>query len=311
MAAKPPASAKAPRGRVPSGARRRGAGRRRWVGLAYAAPALALFAFIVLVPLGQSVRYSLYKWDGISAGKWAGAKNYIAFFTDPLLRDSLVHVLVLVVFFALIPTFLGLVTAGLLGHGRIHGAAFHRTVIFLPQVLAMVVVAVVWRRLLGPDGPINTALKAAGLDSLALNWLGDFTWALPAVGMVGFWINLGLCAVLYLATVGSIPTERYEAARVDGAGPFRVFLAVTVPAMRGPTAVALTLTITGALRTFDLVWNMTKGGPGNATTTPAVMLFRYAFRNPQVGQAAAIGVIMAVFCLLVALALVKLTERDK
>lgn len=283
--------------------------RQRWLGLAYAAPALLLFTAIVLVPLGQSVQYSLYKWDGVTTPKWVGAGNYVNFLADPDLRDSLLHVLVLVVFFAFIPCVLGLITAALLGRERVRGHGAFRVILFMPQVLTSIVVAIVWGRLLGPDGPLNTTLRAVGLDGLAINWLGDFTWALPALGLIGSWTNFGLCMVLFLAGIGSIPKDRYEAARLDGAGPMGEFRAVTLPGLRAHLTVALTLTITGALRTFDLVWNTTRGGPGSATTTPALMLYRYAFKDPQLGQASAIGIVTAVVCLLVALGLSRLAEQ--
>jgi raffinose/stachyose/melibiose transport system permease protein len=116
--------------------------------------------------------------------------------------------------------------------------------------------------------------------------------------------------VLFISGVSSIPTELYEAARVDGAGPVREFFAVTLPGLRAQIAVALTLTVTGALRTFDLVWVTTRGGPGTATLTPAVALYRAAFENPQVGKAAAIGIVMALLCLAIALAIGRVAERD-
>lgn len=285
--------------------------RTRWLGLLYAAPALALFTYIVLIPLGQSVSFSLYRWNGVTAPVWIGFDNYLQFFSDPQLRDSLSHVLILVVFFALIPTALGMISAALLGGTRVRGRATFRVIVFLPQVLASVVIAIVWNRVLGPDGPVNTALRAIGAENLAINWLGDFTWALPTLGLIGTWVSFGFCMLLFLSAVGTIPTDLYEAARIDGAGPIREFLSVTFPAMRGHLAVALTLTITAALRTFDLVWNTTKGGPGSSTTTPALMLYRYAFRESSIGQAAAIGVIMAVFCLLIAMALVRISERER
>lgn len=285
--------------------------RTRWLGLLYAAPALLLFTYIVLIPLGQSVSFSLYRWNGVTAPNWVGVDNYVQFFSNPLLRDSLVHVLILVVFFALIPTALGMMSAALLGGTRIRGRSAFRVIVFLPQVLASVVIAIVWNRVLGPDGPLNSALRALGADAFAINWLGDFTWALPALGLIGTWVSFGFCMLLFLSAVGAVSTDLYEAARIDGAGPVREFFAVTFPAMRGHLAVALTLTITAALRTFDLVWNTTKGGPGTSTTTPALMLYRYAFRESSIGQAAAIGVIMAVFCLLVAMVLVRISERER
>jgi raffinose/stachyose/melibiose transport system permease protein len=277
--------------------------------LAYAAPALAIYAFVVLIPIGQSLNYSFYRWDGVSTATWVGLGNYVTFFTDSGMVQSLEHVAVLVVFFALLPIALGLVSAGLLGRGKTRGSGVYRWLLFLPQVLTSVVIAVVWKRIYGPDGPLNTALRAVGLGALAKNWLGDFTWALPALGLIGTWTVLGLCMVLFVAGVSAIPTELYEQARIDGAGPIREFFSITLPGLRAQIAVALTLTVTGALRAFDLVWVITQGGPGTSTTTPALLLYRYAFLNPNVGMAAAIAIVMAVVCLLVALIIIRLSQE--
>lgn len=283
--------------------------RRRWLGLAFAAPALVFYGFVVLVPVAQSFNYSFYSWDGVSAARFVGVDNYVSFFTDPNLIQSLGHVLVLVVFFAFLPIALGLLSAALLGRGRLRGSGAYRWILFLPQVLTSVVVAVIWKRIYGPDGPLNSALRAIGLDALAKNWLGDFTWALPALGVIGTWTALGLCMVLFVAGVAAIPNELYEQARIDRAGPIREFFSITLPGLRGQMAVALTLTITGALRTFDLVWITTQGGPGTSTTTPALLLYQKAFLNPDVGMAAAIGIVLAVVCLLVALVINRLSEE--
>jgi raffinose/stachyose/melibiose transport system permease protein len=278
--------------------------RRRLLGLA-----LLFYGFVVIVPILQSVNYSFYSWDGVGASRFVGVSNYVTFFTDPDLLASLGHVLVLVFFFSILPIALGLLSAALLGRGKQRGAGVYRWVLFLPQVMTSVVVAVIWKRIYGPDGPLNTALRAVGLDALAKNWLGDFTWALPALGMIGTWAAMGLCMVMFVAGVAAIPAELYEAARIDGAGPVREFFSITLPGLRGQVAVALTLTITGALRAFDLVWVTTQGGPGTSTTTPALILYQKAFLNPDVGMAAAIGIVLAVVCLLVALIITKLSEE--
>ncbi|WP_236028169.1 carbohydrate ABC transporter permease [Paractinoplanes lichenicola] len=291
---------------------KRGAHRRRnrWIGLAFAALPLAVYALVVLVPLAQSVQFSFYKWDGVSASTWAGLDNYRTFLTDPVLRSTFGHVLVLIGFFALLPIALGLLSAALLTRARQPGMAVYRWIFFLPQVMTTVVIALVFKRIYAPDGPLNTALRAVGLDSFAKTWLGDFTWALPALGMIGTWVTFGFCMVLFISGTSAIAPELYEAARIDGAGPVREFFAVTLPGLRGQMAVALTLTITAALRTFDLVWVTTHGGPGTSTLTPAVALYKAAFQNPQVGLAAAIGVVMALLCLVIAVVITRVAERD-
>ena len=223
---------------------------------------------------------------------------------------SIAHIGVLVIFYAVLPIILGLLSAALLARFRRPGFAVFRWVIFLPQVLTSVVVAVLWKQLYGPDGPINNALEAVGLGALTRDWLGDFTLALPALGVVGTWTTLGLCMVLFVSGSASISTTLYDAARVDGAGMVREFFAVTLPGLRPQLAVALTLTITAALRTFDLVWLTTRGGPGISTITPSFLLYTKAFSVGDVGAAAAIGVVLAVTCLAIALFIVKLVERD-
>jgi raffinose/stachyose/melibiose transport system permease protein len=223
---------------------------------------------------------------------------------------SIAHIGVLVIFYAVLPIILGLLSAALLARFRRPGFAVFRWVIFLPQVLTSVVVAVLWKQLYGPDGPINKALEAVGLGALTRDWLGDFTLALPSLGVVGTWTTLGLCMVLFVSGSASISTTLYDAARVDGAGMVREFFAVTLPGLRPQLAVALTLTITAALRTFDLVWLTTRGGPGISTITPSFLLYTKAFSVGDVGAAAAIGVVLAVTCLAIALLIVKLVERD-
>ncbi|MFB2596393.1 carbohydrate ABC transporter permease [Herbiconiux sp. P17] len=299
-------AAPAPRRRGSSRARRRS----RLAGLLFAAPGLLLFAMVVLWPLLQSVQYSFYKWDGVTASVWVGFQNYINFFTDPVLRSTLSNVLVLLVFFSLLPIALGLVSAALITRSRQPGMAVYRWIFFLPQVLTSVVIALLFKRLYAPEGPINEALRAVGLDALAKNWLGDFTWALPAVGLIGTWVTFGFCMVLFVSGAASIAPELYEAARMDGAGPVREWISVTLPGLRGQIAVALTLTVTAALRAFDLIWITTRGGPGTSTQTPAVALYKAAFVNPNVGQAAAIGVVMAVLCLVIALVITRVSEKE-
>lgn len=284
--------------------------RSRRAGLLFAAPGLVLYAAVVLWPMVQSIQYSFYKWDGVTAASWVGVQNYVNFFTDPVLRSTLGNVLVLLVFFALLPIALGLMSAALITRGKQPGMAIYRWIFFLPQVMTSVVIALLFKRMYAPEGPINEALRAIGLDAFAKNWLGDFTWALPAVGLIGTWVTFGFCMVLFVSGAASISPDLYEAARMDGAGPVREFFSVTLPGLRGQIAVAMTLTITGALRAFDLIWITTRGGPGTSTQTPAVALYKAAFVNPNVGQAAAIGVVMAALCLVIALIITRVSEKE-
>ncbi|WP_165554248.1 carbohydrate ABC transporter permease [Kribbella capetownensis] len=283
--------------------------KRRWIGLLFLSPALLLYGAIVLVPLIQTVNYSFYKWDGVSEPTWMGLQNYLEFGRDPRMYAAFGHVLVLIVMFGLIPLGLGLISAALLSRAKIRGEGIYRWFLFLPQVLTSVVVAIIWKRIYAPDGPLNTVLRWVGLDSLTRNWLGDFTWALPSLGMIGVWGGFGFTMVLFLAGILAIPDELYEAARLDGSTRWQEFWLITLPSLRGQMAIALTLTITGALRTFDMVYITTQGGPGDATTTPALLLYQLAFVNPDVGKASATGVVLALLCLGIAVGITRMMEN--
>ena len=299
-------------GRLPKQRRSKRMRRRRWLGLAYVAVPLLFYGAIVVQPLLQTVNYSFYKWDGVSQATWVGLRNYTTFWQTPDMAEAFGHVVVLIVMFGFIPLFLGLVCAALLSRAQIKGQSVYRWFLFLPQVLTSVVVAIIWKRIYAPDGPLNTALGWIGLSSLQRNWLGDFTWALPSLGMIGIWGGFGFTMLLFLAGIMAIPSELFEAARIDGANRWHEFRYIILPSLRGQMAIGLTLTITGALRTFDLVYVTTQGGPGNATTTPALLLYQLAFVNPSVGQAAAIGIVMAVLCMVIAVVITRLIEgRDK
>ncbi|MFI6318200.1 carbohydrate ABC transporter permease [Nonomuraea sp. NPDC050556] len=284
-------------------------GEPRRVAYLFILPAFLVYAAFLLYPIGRAVHLSLFEWDGLSLGRWAGLGNYAAIVADEGLRAAFWHALVLIAFFALLPVAIGLVLAAVLNHAKVRGLGFFRTVVFLPQVVAMVVVAVAWRQVYAPDGTLNSVLGALGLESLTRGWLGDYAFALPAVGVVGTWFETGLVTVLLLAGMSRVPLALYEAARLDGAGAVREFFAVTLPSVRGEVAVALTLTVIAALRTFDLVYITTRGGPGDSTSVPSYEVYHRAFGLGQVGSAAAIGVTLTVVIFAISFVINRFADR--
>lgn len=287
----------------------RAPGAPRLIGYAFVLPAFACYAAFALYPLLKAGYLSLWHWDGSTLATWAGLANYVEVVNDERLRAAFGHALVMVGFFALVPLALGLVLASILHRGRVRGRSLFRTVVFLPQVIAMVVIAVAWRQVYAPDGTLNQVLDAIGLDSLTRGWLGDFTFALPAVGVIGTWFESGLVTVLLLAGMSRIPRELYEAARIDGAGPIREFFAVTLPSIRGEIAVALTLTVIAALKTFDLIYLTTAGGPGHRTSVPSYEVYRQAFEVGQVGLACAVGVLLALIIFAISFVITRVADR--
>lgn len=290
---------------------RRRPGEARNIGYLYILPAFVVYGLFVLLPLVHSGVLSFYEYDGVTPGTFIGLDNYRLLLADPILKSAFAHALVLIVFYSLLPVAIGLLLASSIARVRVRGLAWYRTILFLPQVIPLVVVAVVWRWIYSPQaGPLNQGLDALGLDVLSRSWLGDFTWALPAVGLIGTWVMYGLCMVLFIAGVQKIPQDLYDAARVDGAGPLWEMRAVTLPHLRNEIAVALTLTVIAALRNFDLVYLTTKGGPGTATAVPALEVYNRAFTTGQVGVASTVGVTLAAAILVITLGVSRIERGD-
>lgn len=259
----------------------------------YILPAFLFYSAFVAYPWLHSIWISFYEWDGIGESTWVGLQNYATVFTDPRLQAALLNGVGFILFYTVIPVFLGLVIASLIAARRRRGEGVLRTVLFLPQILPLVAVGVIWRYLYGNDGPINQVLRTIGLGSWTHSWLGDFDWAYPAVGIVGTWVTTGLCTMLLLAGMQKIDGSLYEAARIDRAGPIRQFLNVTVPGLRAEIIVAVTVTIISALASFDVVYVTTGGGPGHTTTVPGVLIYQLVFTSNRVGVACALATVLS------------------
>jgi raffinose/stachyose/melibiose transport system permease protein len=292
-----------------SARRRSPPGEPRLVGYLYLAPALGLFALFGLWPFLQTIAISFTSWRGVGEQVPVGFDNYLAILRDDDLYMGFVRAGVLILFYSILPVCIGLLLAALLSRVRIRGVGTYRVLLFLPQTIAAVVIAIAWRWIYSPDGIVNETLRFIGLGELTRAWLGDFDLALPALGLVGTWLNAGLAMIFFVAGVQRIPIDLYDAARVDGAGPVQEFFAVTLPGLRNELVVVLTITVIFALRNFDLIWVTTRGGPGDATTTPSVLLYDLGFGARRLGSASAIAVVLTILILLVTVLVVRLAER--
>jgi len=289
---------------------RSGRRRRRAVALLYLLPALLPYTLFAVLPLLHTAYLSLFDWDGVTLPSFVGLDNYGRIATDPQLRAAAWHAGALILFFSVLPICLGLVSAAIVSRraGR-RGTTLVRTVLFLPQVIPLVAVGILWRWVYAEDGTLNQALRAIGLGGLTDAWLGSFTWALPAVGLIGSWVVSGLCMVLFLSGTQRIDPEIYEAARMDGAGPVREFMAITVPLLRPEFAVALSITVIAALSSFDLIYITTGGGPGNSTVVPGILIYRLAFGGGAVGVASALAIVLTVVISLAVLVINRLSRE--
>ena len=287
----------------------KGVRRQTLVGWLFVVPALVMYGLFVLQPLFLTVQYSLYRWDGVGPATFVGLSNYATVLSEPRLLETLFNAFRLVLFFSLIPVGLGLVTASVI-HRVARGplGTVSRTVLFLPQVIPLVAAGIIWGRLLSLPGLVNQGLTAIGLGDVTRAWLGDFDTALTAVGVIGIWVLLGFCTVLLLTGMTRIDSALYESARLDGAGWFQEFRAITVPSLRYEIGVCITVTVIAALAAFDIVYVSTGGGPGGATAVPGIQIYILAFLERQVGLASALAVVLVILVLAVILPIQRLTR---
>lgn len=285
--------------------------RQNWAALIWVVPALAMYCAFDLYPLTQTVRYSFYNWDGVGVATWAGLKNYGSVFANPEQFQSIVHAFVLIIFFTVLPVGLGLIAASIIREQRAGVfSTVSRVVLFIPQVLPLVAAGIIWTWIYSPDGLLNGLLRAVGLGAVAQDWLGGFNTALPAVGLIGTWVSLGFCTVLLLSGIGKIEPSLYEAVRLDGANRFQEFLAVTLPGLRREIVVACSVTIIGALSSFDVIYVATNGGPGYQTLVPGLEIYQLTFTSQQVGAASALAVVLTILILIVILPLQRLSRSS-
>lgn len=270
-----------------------------WSSLLLVTPAMTFFSVFVIYPIIQTVWLSLWKWDRISPGVWVGLDNYRKVLTNPEIYSAFSHSLVFVLFYSIIPITIGLFITLLLLRVKVKGETFFRAVLFLPQIISTVVVAISWRWIYAADGPINTTLTRLGGESLTTAWLGNFDTSLIAVGIIGTWINYGLAMILFLSGAQRISQDLLDADRIDGANMRQEFRYILIPSIKGEISIVLIITFTFALRNFDIVWNATQGGPGNSTNVPSLFIYKSAFVTRYVGEAAATSFLLAVLILMV------------
>jgi raffinose/stachyose/melibiose transport system permease protein len=268
---------------------------------AFLAPALTLYALFVVYPITQSVRYSVFNWNGLEAlTNFVGLDNFQTAFSDPLFLEAMRHNAIVIALSLLIQIPFALAVAVMLNQ-NLRGRAMLRMFFFAPYILSEVVTGVVFRQILRPDGFADRALAGVGGESLVQTWLGNPEIVLYTIFFVVSWKYFGFHMILLLAGLQLIPQELDEAAAIDGATWWQRFRFVTFPLV-GPTLrVSVFLSIIGSIQLFDLVWVMTKGGPVNASSTMATYLVDWGFRRSQFGYASAVSVIIFAVSLIVAL----------
>lgn len=288
---------------------RRRAGLEPWL---YLAPGLIIFTAFMAIPTIGTLILSATGWNGISwdTATFVGLDNYTRAVRDGRFQNAFINNIELIPYFVLLPAILGLAPAALSHQMRLVGARWFQAGLFLPYIMPGVLIGVVWAWILNPVfGPVNKILKDMGFNPPT--WLGDFSTALPTVGGIGAWAAYGFCYVVFIAGLQKIPTELYEAARLDGANLWREFTTVTLPGLRREIAVVLSINLINALRAFDVIKATTNGGPGDETQVMALYMINSAFGANQAGYGTAIAVLLSVITLAGSMLILRFVgERD-
>ena len=284
-------------------------------------PALVLHVVFVLSPYAQAFYLSLTDWTGVAGeANFVGADNYVRLGGDSLFLDAVRNNAVMLICVPLATVGLGLFLASMLhlgsGSGRkgVRGSGVYQIVYFFPQLLSLVVVAVLWQFVYNPtNGLLNGALRAVRLGSLARSWLGEPDLALPSVMAVLVWSSVGFYMVLFSAAINGIPKELFEAALLDGAGGWATFRKVTLPLVRDTVQVSFVYLGIVALDGFAVVQVMTAGpgGPDGATEVIGLSLYRNAFTYGKFGYASAMGVALFFATLTLAILALRSGRRER
>jgi N-acetylglucosamine transport system permease protein len=288
--------------------------------IGFLAVPVALYGVFVVAAYIQTFKLSLYSWSGLGSMDFIGFDNFVKLWHDPLFWTSIRHNLFVLIFLPIITIAIALVFAFLLNVGGGHrggvtrgvwGSKFYRVLFFFPQLLALAIVAVIFGRVFGPDksGMLNGLMPGSWKPWL---FLADSRWALTCVLLVLVWQAIGFYVVLFSAGMGSISTEIYEAAALDGANRITLFFRITVPLLWSTIQVAWVYLGIAAFDCFALVNIMTvdRGGPDGATSVLSMMIYRNAFEYSQAGYASAIGVVLFFLTLTFAALTLRVTRRE-
>jgi ABC-type sugar transport system permease subunit len=292
----------------------RGRGQKR-VGYLFILPTVALFLAFVAWPIVRAIYLSFTSYTGFGVPRFVGLHNFARLATDPVFRTALITTVVFAAVTTVLQTVLPLLVAVLVNTVWRRVGVVVRTILFLPGVISFVVTGIIWQLIYDPNlGALNRVLGAVGLRSLAQQWLGNPHTVIPAIIVVSLWQALGLYVLIFFAGLQGIDPTLYEAARIDGATAWQRLTRITVPMLRAITGVVITLNVINGLKTFDLIFVMTQGGPDHASEVLGTYLYSLAFGSlsgavPQVGYATAISVVVMVLCMVAVLVQFRINAR--
>ncbi|KAB8161491.1 ABC transporter permease subunit [Streptomyces sp. 3MP-14] len=265
-----------------------------WAPYAFIAPFYVLYLLFMIVPILVACYLSLTEWVGLGTPEFVGLRNFADLARDTSFHTALGNSLlyVLVSLFVVVPC--ALLLAQALHTRGLRARDLFRVTFFVPMVLSPIVIALVYSLLLDTQYGLANSLLKALFGSGGVDWIGDPDWARFTVSLVLLWRWVGYLTIFFLAALQAVPRDLYEAAELDGAGAIRSFFTVTLPSIQPVTAFVVVTSFIGAAQLFDEPYLITNGGPGEATLSVAMFVYRAAFQRQQFGYAAAAGLVLFV-----------------
>ena len=289
-----------------------GASKKERILLFFILPALAVYLFFYIFPMFSGLYYSLTDWDGMAKVKnFVGISNYLDVFKDPYARTATVNTLIYTVVVTFFSNFIGLILALMLERKSATNNLF-RTIYFIPAVLSPVVASFIWKYMYAPEsGVINSLLKAVGLNSLAMDWLGNPELALLSVMIVPLWQWGGNVMIVYLAGLMNIPMEYSDSAHIDGANYLQKLRHITMPLLRPAFVFNIIISTIGSFKTFDFIFILTYGGPGFTTEVLTLQVYKYTLYTAKFGYGSALAVMLTIMIVIFSLVELKLLTRHE
>ncbi|MBR1986401.1 MAG: sugar ABC transporter permease [Mogibacterium sp.] len=284
----------------------------KWYIIIFLLPALILFCGVLIAPIGASGYFSFFDWNGFTEKTFIGFSNYKELFTSDSIgfMKALGNSLLLAVLSVFLQLPLALALALVLGK-KIKGERAFLSVYFMPVLISTVVIGQLWLKIYNPDyGVLNVALRAVGLDNLTHIWLGEKATALGAVFVPILWQYVGYHMLLLYAGVKSVPPELREAAMLDGASDGQVNRYIVLPYIKPIIKISVIFAVTGSLKSFDLIYVLTNGGPLHATEVPSTLMISMLFLRNRYGMGSTIAVLLIILCFAFAL-LINLVFREE
>lgn len=274
-------------------------------------PTLAVYTVFIILPVFVAVYYSFTDYSGLGKAEFTGLENYRRMFQDKLFLISLRNTVIVLgcsILFLLAGSFL----VSLLMNVSFKGNAFFKMVFFSPYVIAPIIIGIIWGYILNPNyGLLNSFLRAIGLEGLAVEWIGGVKWSPLSIALVFTWQVMGFHATIFLSGIKTIPTELYEACAIDGANALQRVFFVTLPMLKETIIINTVLVITGVFKIYELVYQLTGGGPSHQSELLTSYMYFTVFKSRKYGYGMAIAAAILVLSMIGSFAYIKITSEKQ